>query len=60
MQGLVMFDSLAAAIRAGFQVYDRTPTGADRDERSGQREPEQGAGDARRLRWRPGRLIHRN
>jgi hypothetical protein len=27
MPGLVTFDSLAAAIREGFQVYDRTPTG---------------------------------
>jgi hypothetical protein len=27
MPGLMTFPSLAAAIRAGFQVYDRTPTG---------------------------------
>jgi hypothetical protein len=27
MPGLMTFDSLAAAIRAGFSVYDRTETG---------------------------------
>jgi hypothetical protein len=27
MPGLMTFPSLAAAIRAGFQVYDRTETG---------------------------------
>ena len=27
MPGLMIFESLAAAIRAGFQVCDRTPTG---------------------------------
>jgi hypothetical protein len=27
MPGLVTFDSLAVAIREGFQVFDRTPTG---------------------------------
>jgi hypothetical protein len=27
MPGLVTFDSLAAALRAGFQVYDRRKTG---------------------------------
>jgi hypothetical protein len=27
MPGLMIFDSLAAAIRAGFQIHDRTPTG---------------------------------
>jgi hypothetical protein len=27
MPGLVTFGSLAAAIREGFQVYERTPTG---------------------------------
>jgi hypothetical protein len=27
MPGLVTFDSLAAALRAGFQVFDRTETG---------------------------------
>jgi hypothetical protein len=27
MQGILTFPSLAEAIRAGFQVYDRTPDG---------------------------------
>jgi hypothetical protein len=27
MQGLLTFDSIAEAIRAGFQVYDRAPFG---------------------------------
>lgn len=27
MQGIVTFDSLASAIRAGYQVCDRTPQG---------------------------------
>ncbi|MGP6159123.1 MAG: hypothetical protein ACLPYS_16715 [Vulcanimicrobiaceae bacterium] len=27
MAGLMVFDSLAAALRAGFQIYDRTQDG---------------------------------